>query len=180
VAEDYHVREAEVAPGVVEVSLTRERRRWHLFGPEPEVIEVLARKRFSARDMSGLTSWASVLEEAARHVREGTLGCFVDTEPTSDGKVHIRLYERVIAATQLRTALLAERAFDAGDEQALVRSAEFAAELREWARRRNEERRDAERAALEAEDVRADTARARHQAARELAEILDRVGHDAA
>jgi hypothetical protein len=180
VAEDLHVREAEVAPGVVEVSLTRERRRWHLFGPEPEVVEVLARKRFSAQDVGGLTTWASVLEQAAQHVREGTLGSFVVTEPTSDGNVRIRLYERTISPTHLHTALLAERAFDASDERALVRSAEFAEELREWARRRNDERRDEELAALDAEDVNAAAEQGRQQAARELAQILDRTGRDSA
>jgi len=168
-----------VEPGVVEVSLTRERRRWRLFGPEPEVVEVLARRRVSARDPNALTTWASVLEQAARHAREGTLGCFVTATPTEDGRVHIRLYERVIAPTQLHTTLLADRSFDAGDERSLVASAEFAEELRAWAQTRNDERRAAEQDALLRDDVTAADARDRQSSARDLADILRRVDHDA-
>jgi signal transduction histidine kinase len=163
---------------MVEVSLTRERRRWRLFGPEPEVVEVLARKRFHASDLSGLTTWASVLEQAAQHTRSGTLGCFVTTTPTDEGSVRICLYERVIAPTELHTTLLADRSFDASDERALVASAEFAEELRAWAKRRNAQRRSAEQAALEQEDVTAVATQERQRAARELAEILQRVDRD--
>jgi hypothetical protein len=176
--EGYHVREAEVEPGIVEVSLTRERRRWSLLGPEPEVIEVLARRRFRKRDIDGLTTWATVLEQAGGHARAGTLGCFVVTEPVEGGRVRIRLYERVITPTRLHTEILAERYFEAGDADVLVKSAEFAEELREWANRRNEQQRSAEIAVDEDARLRRANEQARAQGARELAEILNRAGRD--
>ncbi len=180
-AHGFEVRHIEVGPGQVEMRLVR---FLHDHGHGLQGLLragardgiVLASRRFGDRDRVGQSSYQAMIERAAEHGNRGTLGCFVTSAPLADGGVRVALYERWIDADKLRCEQLAQRVFDAQHPDALVGGAEFAAELRDWARRRNEER---EAAALQAswDDMQsAEDAAERRRAANELAAILERAG----
>ena len=74
----------------------------------------------------------------------------------------------------LQTEILASRQFDASDENALVASAEFAAELGAWADRVNDERETAMAEGAVEHDAALEDAAERERAAAELEAILRR------
>jgi hypothetical protein len=123
-------------------------------------------------ELAELETYASRLELVARHVTEGTFGCFVETV-SRDGSVEITLYERWFDGVQLHCEELAGREFDAGDDNALVASAEFLAELEAWAERRNDDRELSILNANVEEAARTERSSERSAAADELAEILE-------
>lgn len=122
-------------------------------------------------ELKELEHYAAELEQVARHANNGTLGCFVDTRP-HEGVVDVALYDRWFDGENLRCDELARRRFDAADEQALVASAEFVAELQQWAERRNEERELTYASDREETVARERDAREAAAAAEELAAIL--------
>jgi hypothetical protein len=97
----------------------------------------------------------------------------VDTQ-SLQGSVRITLYERWFDGHELRCDELARREFYASDDQALVTSGEFVAELEDWAERRNEERKLSYLEGSVEDDVRQQQALERASAADELAQILAR------
>lgn len=88
---------------------------------------------------AALETYAAELARVAEHANRQTLRCFVETSRRGE-EVVIALYERWFDGDHLRCDELARRAFDPADENALVASAEFLAEVEAWAERRNEER----------------------------------------
>lgn len=82
------------------------------------------------------------------------------------------LYDRWFDDPDIRTEELARRAFDATDEDSLVASTEFLADLRIWADRRNEEREAAVLEQSNADDAKRQIESAREAASRELSQIL--------
>src|SRR4051794_26107289 len=172
---EYVVAREHVAPGVLELSLRRERveGRWR----KRRTLElVVASRRFRDRgQMADVARYAAELEELQGYCERGEFGCFVRTTAQRGGGGRVTLIERRWDGSQVRTEILAEREFDAASESAVEHSAAFAAELRVWA----EERNDALEAALrdaadERERARAEDAE-RQRGARELAQILDRL-----
>jgi hypothetical protein len=118
-----------------------------------------------------LDAYAARLRLIARYADAGTFGCFALTQP--DGQnVEVLLYERWFDGGEIHTEELARRAFDAGDEQSLVASVEFLADLRAWAERRNEEREAAYLQERMADDDRKRLASEQETASRELHQIL--------
>lgn len=122
-------------------------------------------------ELKELEHYASELDLVARHANDGTLGCFVDTRP-HEGVVEVALYDRWFDGEHLRCDELARRRYDAGDEGALVASAEFVAGLEHWAERRNEERELIYASEREEAAAREQDAREAAVAASELADIL--------
>lgn len=122
-------------------------------------------------ELRELEHYAAELERVAGHATDGTLGCFVDTRPY-EGAVEVALYDRWFDGEKLRCDELARRRFDAADERALVASAEFVAELQQWAERRNEERELAYASDREDSAARERDARDAAAAAEDLAAIL--------
>jgi hypothetical protein len=141
----YEVRRDAAGPGRIEVSLVRHapapRRRSLLrHGHEVGAPTVLFRRTFRPLlELKDLERYVAELELVARHANDGSLGCFVDTR-SHEAVVEVALYDRWFDGESLRCHELARRHYDAGDEQALVASAEFVAELQEWADRRNQAR----------------------------------------
>jgi hypothetical protein len=140
-------------------------------GDDGEVVVLFKRTFRPLLELKELERYAGALEMVARHANDGTLGCFVDTRP-HEGIVEVALYDRWFDGDSLRCDELAHRRFDAGDDQSLVASAEFVAELQQWAERRNDEREltyatDREEAAARERDTQEAAA-----AAGELATIL--------
>jgi hypothetical protein len=139
---NYEIQRDVWDAGRTDVSLVRQapapRRRLHRGSPGESV--VLFHRTFRPLlELKELERYAAELARVARHANEGTLGCFVDTRP-HEGIVEVALYDRWFDGDHLRCDELARRRFDAGDEQSLVASAEFVAELQQWAEHRNEER----------------------------------------
>jgi len=122
-------------------------------------------------ELKELERYAAELEQVARHANEGTLGCFVDTR-SQEGVVEVAMYDRWFDGENLRCDELARRRFDAGDDQSLVASAEFVAELQQWAERRNDEREITYASEREETTARERDARESAAAADELAAIL--------
>lgn len=170
----YEVQRDVWGAGRTEVTLIRRtapQRRSLLHRSHDEALALFRRTFSPLRELKELERYAAELELVARHANNGTLGCFVDTRP-HEGMVAIALYDRWFDGENLRCDELASRRYDAGDEQALVASAEFVAEMQEWAERRNAEREltyasDREEAAAREQD-----AREAAVAAGELADIL--------
>jgi hypothetical protein len=139
----YEVRRDVWDAGRTEVSLVREApapRRLSLHrGSRSDSVVLFHRTFRPLLELKELERYAAELERVARHADEGTLGCFVDTRP-QEGIVEVALYDRWFDGEHLRCDELARRHFDAGDEQSLVASAEFVAELQQWAENRTEER----------------------------------------
>jgi hypothetical protein len=169
----YAVKRDVWGPDRAEVALVRraESRRLSLRRDHDERMVLFRRTFKPLLELEELERYASELEVAARHANEGTLGCFVDTRP-HEGIVDVALYDRWFDGEHLGCDELARRRFDASDERSLVASAEFVAELEDWAERRNAER------ALTYSDDREETAardrdaREREAAADQLAAIL--------
>jgi hypothetical protein len=172
--ERFHIHNQEVEPGVFELSLERQEGKRHLLGTRWETVAVLARRRYRAKDMFGLAEYRAALTQAARHAAAGHYGCYVDTRRHRGGKVEVELVSRQIKDAKLRTEILASRQFDASDENALVASAEFAAELDAWADRVNDERETAMAEGTVEHDVALEDAAERERAAAELEAILRR------
>ena len=105
----------------------------------PEAVVLLSRTFRPRAELDELERYAAELERVAEHANSGTLGYFVDKRST-EGTVEIALYERWFDGSHLRCEQLARRLFDPTDDQALVASAEFVAELEDWAERRNHDR----------------------------------------
>ncbi len=172
----YEVQRDERGPGHTEVALVRctaaASHRLSLRRTAREAPVVLFTRTFRPLvELNELERYAAQLELVARHANEGTLGCFVDTR-SHEGVVDVALYDRWFDGEQLRFEELARRRYDAADEQALVTSAEFVAELQDWAQRRNDERDAAAASDREASLVAEQDARERAAAAGELAAIL--------
>lgn len=123
-------------------------------------------------DLAAMEAYAAQLERAAEHGNDGTLGCFVDTQQCEDATVQVTLWERWFDGSRLRCEKLAEQAFDAGDEDAVVASAEFLAELQAWAQDRNDERDAQQTDEAAREQDRAERASERADNASQLAAIL--------
>ncbi|MGZ4167774.1 MAG: hypothetical protein ACXVR1_17855 [Solirubrobacteraceae bacterium] len=133
---------------------------------------VLFRRTFRPLlELKELERYAAELERVARHANEGTLGCFVDTR-AHEGVVEVALYDRWFDGDRLRCDELTRRRYDAADEAALVASAEFVAELEDWAQRRNDERARSEADARAETEAAQQQVRDRAAAADELAGIL--------
>jgi len=172
--ERFHIHTEEVEPGVFELSLEQQEGARHLLSTRWATVAVLARRRYLANDMFGLAAYKGALAQAAELAAAGQYGCYVETRRQRGGKVEVELIERKIVDTKLKTEILASRAFDATDDSALVSSAEFAAELREWADRVNDERSEKLAEGLAEHDAALEDAAERDRAAHELAEILRR------
>ena len=123
-------------------------------------------------ELADMEAYAAQLERTAEHGNQGTLGCFVQTEERDDGIVRVELYDRWFDGDRLRCEQLAQRDFDAGEQDSVVTSAEFLTELQAWAAERNSEREASYRATAEQERADAEQARERAEAARELQRIL--------
>ena len=172
----WEVESAEEAAGRVRVSLVR--RREHHFSKHlaahTETVErtVLFSRAFRPLlETVAMEHYAAQLQLIARHAQAGQFGCFIENR-SEGGAVEVILYDRWFDDPDIRTEELAHHAFDAADEDSLVASAEFVADLRIWADRRNEQR---EAAVLEQSD--ADVAERqleleREAAGRELSQIL--------
>jgi hypothetical protein len=172
----YEVRRDVSRPGHTEVALVRRaaaapHRLALRRAPRETPVVLFARTFRPLVELNELERYAAQLELVARHANEGTLGCFVDTRP-HEGVVDVALYDRWFDGEQLRFEELARRRYDARDEQALVQSAEFVAELEDWAQRRNDERETAAASDREESLARQQDARERAAAADELAAIL--------
>jgi hypothetical protein len=129
-------------------------------------------------DLAALEAYASQLELVARHANDGTFGCFVQSGSEA-GRVQVTLYERWFDGAKLRCDELARREFDPDDESSLVASAEFLAELQDWAQRRNDEREASYRDAGISEAAATQQSLHRQAAADELASILASERRDA-
>jgi hypothetical protein len=172
----WDVESAEEPGGRVRVSLVRRRERHfsrHL-AARTETVErtVLFSRAFRPLlETVSMEHYAAQLELVARHAREGQFGCFIQNL-SEDGTVEVILYDRWFDDPDIRTEELARHAFDATDENSLVASAEFVADLRIWAERRNEEREAAVLEQSDADDARRQSESEREAASRELSEIL--------
>jgi hypothetical protein len=172
----YGVESEHEEHGRVCISLVRRRERdsAHHLRHHIEVLErtVLFSRSFRAMlDTVAIESYTAHLALVARHAQEGTFGCFAQTR-SEGGRVDVLLYERWFDGDEIRTEELARRAFDAGDEQSLVASVEFLADLRAWAERRNQEREAAYLEERRADDDRKRLASEQEAASRELHQIL--------
>jgi hypothetical protein len=172
----YGVESAQEEHGRVCISLVRRRERdsVHRFHHQIEVLErtVLFSRSFRAmQDKVAIESYSAQLSLISRYAQEGTFGCFAQTR-SEVGSVDVLLYERWFDGDAIHTDELARRAFDASDEESLVASAEFLADLRLWAERRNEEREAAYLKERRADDDRKQLASAQEAAGRELNQIL--------
>jgi hypothetical protein len=174
----YTVERDVWGPGRAEVSLVRRQVRHGLLarlhgGQGSGDDLVMFRRTFRPGfELAELDHYIAELEQVAGHANGGTFGCFVDTR-SRDGVVEITLYERWFDGRKLCCDELARREFDAEDEQALVASAEFVAELQDWAERRNDEREAGYRTESVEDDARRERATERASAADELAQILE-------
>lgn len=164
-----------MAPGVLEVSLRRERVSGR-FRKRRDVELVIAARRFrEVGQMAEIARFAAELEELQRYCERGELGCFVRTTPLRGGDVKVALVERRFADSEVRTEVLAERSFDAAADDAVERSAAFAAELRVFAEERNDALEAALRDAADDRERGQAAADERARTARELAQILERL-----
>jgi hypothetical protein len=122
-------------------------------------------------DAVALEHYTARLQQIARYAEQGQFGCFAETR-SDGGSVEVILWERSFDGADIRTEELARRAFDAGDESALVASSEFVADLQIWAERRNDERDAALLSERDAADVQARLTAERDAAGQELSQIL--------
>ena len=172
---EFTVERTYVAPGVLEVALRRVRVTGR-FRKRREVELVIAARRFREHgQMPDIARYTAELEELAGYCRQGELGCFVRTTPLRGGDVKVTLVERRFDGEHVVTEVLAERAFDAASDDAVERSAAFAAELGVWAEDRNDALEQALRDAADERERTGAAAAERERGARELAEILARL-----
>jgi len=173
----YRVTRCWDRAGYLRVALVREApRRDHRPAAAERDHIVVAQRTFRARfELFELEAYAAQLERAAEHGNRGTLGSFVEIEPSADGAVSVTLYERWFKGRHLRCEQLASRRFDADQDDALVASAEYLVELQDQAAQRNRQREAANC------DIRNDDSAAAHDpagsltAAGRLAELLKRL-----
>lgn len=172
----WDVESAEEPAGRVRVSLVRNRE--HRFSkrlvPHRETVErtVLFSRSFRPLlESVAMDHYAAQLSLIARHARDGQFGCFIESR-SEHGMVEVILYDRWFVESDIRMVELARRAFDASDEDSLVASTEFLADLRIWADRRNEQREAAAVAEHDADDARRLLASERDAASVELSRIL--------
>jgi hypothetical protein len=173
----YSVVRDVARPGYADVALIRSSEPHgvmeHLRHRERRDVVVLHHRTFRPLlELAQLETYAAQLERTAGHANNGTLGCFVETQQRADGIVRIALYERWFDGEHLHCEQLASRDFDASHDSAVVASAEFLAELREWAERRNDERHASELDAAAEDAARVQRASERSEAAAQLARIL--------
>ena len=173
---EYRVERDIWGPRRAEIALVRRTTshglRGHLQHHRDHGELVIFHRTFKPRlELDELERYAQQLELVAKHANEGPFGCFVDAH-THDDVVQVTLYERWFDGRHVTMAELARREFDPEDENSLVASAEFVAELETWAERCNDER---EMSYLEnrvEEAVREERSSERASAANELAWIL--------
>jgi hypothetical protein len=173
----YSVVRAAGSPGYADIALIRHSEPHgvldRLLHREPRNALVLHHRMFRPLlETVELETYAAQLERVADHANHGTLGCFVETQEHQNGLVRVALYERWFDGEHLHCEQLATREFDASDETALVASAEFLAELRDWAEQRTEERQASELEAAAEDAGRVQRASERREAADQLARIL--------
>lgn len=172
----WDVESTEEAAGRVRVSLvrTREHRFAKRLVPHRETVErtVLFSQSFRPLlDAVAMDHYAAQLSLIVRHAREGQFGCFIESR-SEGGMVEVILYDRWFVGSDIRTEELARRTFDASEEESLVASTEFLADLRIWADRRNEQREAAAIEEHDADDARSRLASEREAASLELSRIL--------
>jgi hypothetical protein len=172
----YEVERDYPRPGFVDVALVRREaphgkfHRLRQHGRDEELM-LFHRTFRPLLELAALETYAGQLARVAQHATDGTLGCFIVID-SPVGMLQIRLYERWFDGQRLHVNELAQRVFDPGDDGTLVCSAEFLAELGDWAERRNDER-DAANLEASAEDgSRTQRAMERDRVAEELARIL--------
>jgi hypothetical protein len=173
----YEVQRDYPRPGFVDVALVRHdeapRRNslgLHERGHDGEW--TLFRRTFRPLlELAALETYAGQLERVAQHANDGTFGCFVVIASRA-GRLEIGLYDRWFDGQQLRVDELVQREFDPSDDEALVCSAEFLAELRARGERHDEEREAAYVQAGLEDASRSRTAMERDLAAEELVRIL--------
>ncbi|MCL2419231.1 MAG: hypothetical protein FWD04_08060 [Conexibacteraceae bacterium] len=176
----YHysvIREAE--PGQAYVALVRSPEPHgalgHLLHKQSDDVVVLMHRTFRPMlELTEMEAYTAQLERAATHANAGTFGCFVVTEQREDGIVRLALYERWFDGQHLRCEELAGRDFDATEPNVVASSAEFLTELQAWAAERNEQREAGYREAAVNDRDQLERATERVEAARELAQILER------
>jgi hypothetical protein len=171
----YDVERDYSQPGLVDVTLVRRRAphgRFHrLHQRQPDNGLVMFHRAFRRlSELAALETYAGRLARVAQHANDGTLGCLVAIDTPAE-MLQITLYERWFDGQRLHVDELAQSVFDPSDDETLVRSAEFLAELRDWAERRNRER-EATYVEVSAEET-ARTHRALDQ--ERLAEELSRI-----
>ena len=179
----YRVVRDDGRPGFTDVALVRS----PLTGEKPggilgrlrhrnpvEAVVVHHRTFRPLLELAPMEAYAAVLERAAEHGNAGTFGCFVRTEQGDDGTVRVTLWERWLDGERLSCEQLAGRSFDASEDGAVAASAEFLAELENWAEARNDERELRRIDESVQEEDRAQRASERADAAAELARILER------
>jgi hypothetical protein len=171
----WEVESADEARGQLRVSLVR--RREHTTKGLRSHTETLERTVLFSQSFRplleavALEHYIARLQLIAGYAEQGQFGCFAETR--SDGaSVEVILWERSFDGADIRTEELARKAFDAGDEQALVASSEFVADLQIWAERRNDERDAAALHARDSADAQAQLAAEREAAGHELSAIL--------
>lgn len=172
----WNIESTEESAGRVHVSLVRKRE--HRFSKHlvahTETVEqtVLFSRSFRPLlDAVAMDHYAAQLSRIIRHAQEGRFGCFVENR-SEHGMVELILYDRWFVESEILTEELARRAFDASDEDSLIASAEFLADLRIWADRRNEQREAAAAEEQDADDARRRLASEREAASLELSRIL--------
>lgn len=158
-----------------EIRLVRYGRRRGLFGLRRDGRgTVMFHRTFRPiGELDKLSTYAALLERIAEHGNEGTFGCFVEAE-TEGGNVEVTLYERWFDGTRLHCDQLAQRTFDASDEETLVQGAEFRAEIEKWAEDQNAKREASYMSAASDQEIRTEQAAERAAAANDLAAILAR------
>jgi len=172
----YEVEHDHPRLGFVDVALVRREtshgkfHRPHAHGRDEEL--VLFHRTFRPLlELASLETYAGQLARVAQHANDGTYGCFVVID-VRVAMLQIRLYERWFDGRRLHVDELAQCMFDPDDERTLVCSAEFSAELRDWAERRNEEREAGYLKASAEDALRTQRTIERERVAEELARIL--------
>lgn len=175
----WEVEAADDGAGRVRVSLVRRREHrstgHHLLRrAETETVErtvFLSRSFRPMLESVAMDHYTARLSELARYAEQDQFGCFAESRPEG-GSVEVLLWQRSFDGVDIHTEELARQAFDASDEQALVASVEFLADLRAWAGRRNDELEAAYLEERDADDARVRMAAEQEAAGRELSQIL--------
>lgn len=176
----YRVVRGPAGPGHEDIALVRSSAARggmsHLIHHEQNDELVLHHRSFRPMlELPALEAYAAQLERTAAHANAGTLGCFVDISTPADDLVRVALYERWFDGDHLRCEELAAKDFESSGDLAVAESAEFLAEVRAWAEKRNDERDASDLEARVAAAARVERAADRAEAAAELAQILKAV-----
>jgi hypothetical protein len=161
-----------LAPAIVEVGLERVREARGLLRRRVVVEERLLDRRFRLRDELAWSRYQALLEQAARHIGDGTFGAYVDIDPLAEG-IRVRLVRRTLGEQELAVAISDERRFAAEEISA---SAEYAEQLRAVAREENDAFWAAARDAAERARSAREDAHRRARDVAELSEILESEG----